>query len=448
MLGQEKLKQLADTALGLSKADQTEVVVQAVDSSLSRFANNTIHQNVFESNATIRVRVILGKRTGVAESNDISAEGISRTVSMARAIAQSQPESQNNSPLPLPLAAQRVDAFVARTAECSPETRAQVIAKMCKQAASQKLVAAGAFRTDAFEIAVANSLGAFQTHQGTLADLHTVAMNEAGNASGYASASSPDVRALDGDYVARTAIDKALRSQNPIALAPGEYTVILEPAAVAMMLQYLAWNTFNALAVQEERSFVRGKKGETIFSPAITLFDDGMSSEGYPSPFDHEGVPRQRVIMIEKGIARDVVYDTFTARRENVQSTGHSLPAPNVQGPMPRNLFFAAGDKSRDELIASVSRGILVTRFWYTRVVAPLNVVMTGLTRDGTFLIENGQVTLPVKNLRFTTSYIDALKNTRAVGRETKLIREEWTGMNFRAPAVVVEGINFTGVTQ
>lgn len=447
MLEQEKLKQLADAGLAQSKADQTEIVLQSVDSSLSRFANNTIHQNVYESNVTVRARAIMGKRTGVAESNDVSPEGITRTVGMARTIAQSQPESANNSSLPPPLQAPPVNAFFARTAECTPETRARVILNLCKQAASQKLVAAGAFRTDAFEIAVANSLGTFQYHRGTVADLHTVVMNEAGTASGYSSASSPDVRALDGETLGRTAIDKAVHSQNPIALAPGEYTVILEPAAVAMMLQYLAWNTFNALAVQEQRSYVRGKKGELLFSPLVTLFDDGLASDGYPSPFDHEGVPRQRVGMIENGVARDVVYDTFTARRDNVPSTGHSLPAPNVQGPMPRNLFLEPGDTSRQDLIASVPRGILVTRFWYTRVVHPLHVMMTGLTRDGTFLIENGQVTLPVKNLRFTTSYIDALKNTRAVGRDTKLVRDEWYGMSFRAPALVVENFNFTGVT-
>jgi PmbA protein len=448
MLGQDKLKQLAETALGHSKADQTEIIVQVTDSALSRFANNTIHQNVFESNATLRVRVIFGRRTGVAESNDISPEGIKRTVDMARAIAQLQPENPENTPLPPPLAPLRVDAYAAHTAECPPETRARAIDQVCRQAAAQKLTAAGAFRTDAYEIAVANSLGAFAYHRGTIADLHTVIMNDAGTASGYASSASPDVRQIDSDAVARTALDKARRAQNPIALAPGEYTVVLEPDAVASLLQYLAFNTFNALAVQEERSYVRGRRGELLFSPLVSLYDDGTARDGFALPFDHEGVPRRRVTFVEQGIARDIVYDTFTARRDNVASTGHSLPAPNLEGPLPRHLFFAAGDKSRDELIGSVARGILVTRFWYTRLVHPFHVMMTGLTRDGTYWIENGQLSLPVKNLRFTSSYIDALKNTRAVGRETKLMRDEMFGMNFSAPAIVVEGFNFTGVTQ
>ncbi len=403
---------------------------------------------MFESNATLRVRLIFGKRTGVAESNDLSPEGISRTVGMARAIAQSQPESPANPPLPQVETAPDVDAFFAQTAECTAETRARAIAGICKQAASSKLWAAGAFRTDAFEIAVVNSRGVSQYHQGTVADLHTVMMNEAGTASGYASACSPDVRSLDSDFVARTAIDKAIRSQNPIAIPPGDYTVILEPSAVANIMQFLAWQTFNALAVHEERSFVRGKRGQSVFSDLITLYDDGSSREGIPSPFDHEGVPRKHTLLIEKGIARDVVYDTFTARRDNVSSTGHSLPAPNVQGPLARNLFIAPGDKSREELIASVPRGVLITRFWYTRVVHPLHVMMTGLTRDGSFLVENGQVSLPVKNLRFTTSYIDALCKTLAVSRDTQLIHDDRMGMSFRAPTLVIDKFSFTGVTQ
>lgn len=448
MLGPEKIKQLTDLALSFSKAEQTEVLVRTVDSALSRFANNTIHQNVFDSDATVRVRLIFGKRTGIAELNDLSPEGIRRAVETARAVAQLQPDNPNNPPLPAPLLISTADAFVERTAECSPEMRARTISNICRQAAAQNLLAAGAFRTDAYEIAVANSLGVMAYQAGTVADLHMVMMFETGSGSGYASAASPDVRAIDAESLARSAMDKALRSRDAIALAPGEYTVVLEPYAVANVLQYLAFNTFNALAVQEERSFVRGRRGELLFSPQITMYDDGLDPSTFALPFDHEGVPRQKVIMIEQGVARDVVYDTVTARRDRVASTGHSLPAPNTDGPLPRHLCIAPGTASSDELIGSVTRGVLITRFWYTRVVHPVKATMTGLTRDGTFLIEHGKVTLPVKNLRFTTSYVDALANTALVGRDAKLIHDDRTGMSFRVPSLVVERLNFTGVTQ
>jgi PmbA protein len=154
------------------------------------------------------------------------------------------------------------------------------------------------------------------------------------------------------------------------------------------------------------------------------------------------------VTFIENGIARGVVYDSFTAGKEGKQSTGHSLPDPNAFGPIPMHMFMSTGAAAKEEMIRSLTRGVLVTRFWYTRVVHPLHVTMTGMTRDGTFLIENGQVTQPIKNMRFTTSYFDALKNTRQIGRDTKLVREEWMGRTFRAPAILVDGFNFTGVTQ
>lgn len=448
MLGHEKLEQLAEIALGHSKADQTEIVLRGTDTALSRFANNAIHQNIFESNVTARVRVILGKRTGVAESNDISPEGIKRAVDMARAIAQLQPENPQNARLPQPRAPQQIDAYATNTADCAPETRARVIEQICRPAAAQKWIAAGAFRTQAYELAVVTSLGTRVYHRGTRADLSAVIMNDAGTASGFASTASPDAREIDARAVAQRALDKAQRSLNPIALAPGEYTVVLEPEAVASALQYTAWHTFNALAVQEERSFVRGRRGEALFSPLVSVYDDGTDRAGFPLPFDYEGVPRQRVTFIAQGVAREVVYDTFTAQRDNVASTGHALPAPNLTGPLPQHLFLAPGAASQAELVAQVTRGILVTRFWYTRVVHPLHVMMTGLTRDGTFLIENGQVTLPVKNLRFTSSYLDIFKNTRAVGRETHLMYDERTEMSFCAPALVVDGFNFTGVTQ
>lgn len=448
MLGPNKIKELADLAFGFSKADQTEVIIQTLDSSLSRFANNYIHQNVFESNGELRVRVVLGKRTGISESNDLSPDGIRRTVETARAIAQLQPENPDNQSLAAPIASQPVNAFVQATADCSPEMRARVIESMCKQAAAGQLTTAGAFRADSFELGIANSLGTSAYHSGTIADLHVVVMTDTGVGSGYASEASPDVRELDGNRLVQTAMDKARRSRESIGLTPGEYTVVLEPYAVANLMQYLGMNTFTAQALQEGRSYVKDRFGDLVFSPQLSLYDDGLSPKTFALPFDHEGVPRQRVDLVEQGVARDVVYDTFTARKAERASTGHSLPAPNTFGPLPRHLFVTPGPASTEELIRSVTTGVLITRFWYTRVVHPLKVTMTGLSRDGTFLIEHGEVTQPIKNLRFTTSYIDALKNIRLIGRDTKLIRDEWNHMNFCAPAMVVDGFNFTGVTQ
>ncbi len=225
MLGPETIKELAQQALGFSKADQTEVLIISLDSALTRFANNYIHQNVMESDETIRVRLAFGKRVGVSEGNDLTADGIRRVVETARAIAQLQQENPEFNGLPEPRPIRSVSAFVTPTAEFTPEARARVVEAICRQAAAAKLTAAGAFKTEQYEIAVANSLGVFAYHPGTAADLEAVMMGDSG--SGYASAASPDVRELDGEALARKAIDQAQRSRNPIALQAGEYTVLL-----------------------------------------------------------------------------------------------------------------------------------------------------------------------------------------------------------------------------
>ncbi len=446
MLGPEKIQDLTKQALSFSKADQTEVLLLTEDSALTRFANNSIHQNVAESNAVIRTRLVFGKRVGVSEGNDLSPEGVRRVVETARAIAQLQQENPEFKGLPEPRPIRNVEAYVSHTAEYTPEARARVVDNICRQAAAQKLIAAGAFKTEQFEIAVANSLGTFAYHPGTVADLHTAVLGDSG--SGYASAASPDVRELSGEALAREAIDKAVRARNPIALQPGEYTVLLEEYAVSDLLDFFGSLSFNALAVQEDRSFMKDSLGKPVMHGSVTLWDDGLAPDTFAMPFDYEGVPKQPVTFVERGVARGVVYDSYTAGREGRQSTGHSLPAPNTFGPVPTNMFLGAGQTTKEEMIRSVERGVLITRFWYTRVVHPLHVTVTGMTRDGTFLIEHGEVTLPVKNLRFTTSYLDAFKNMRAIGRETKLFRDGWGTASTRVPAVLVDGFNFTGVTQ
>lgn len=446
MLGENKIREITDQVLAFSKANQTEVIVRATESALTRFANSSIHQNVAETDADVRVRVVYGKKIGVASSNDLSPDALKRTVETARAIAQLQRENPEFQSLPAPQTIPRVEAFVDQTASCTPEQRAQVVDVLCKKAKAQNVVAAGAFSTTATEIAVANSLGVFAYHPGTCADISTVMMTETG--SGYASFTHQDARQVNAEAIANEAIDKALRASNPVALEPGEYTVFLEEYAVLDLLNFFAMLGFTAQTMQEDRSFLKGKIGEKVMDERVTIWDDGCAPNAIALPFDFEGVPKQKVTFIENGIARGVVYDTPTAQREGKQSTGHSLPAPNTMGPYPMHVFMAAGDTPKSEMLKSIERGIWVTRFWYTRPVHPMKVLVTGMTRDGTFLIENGQVTQPLKNFRFTSSYLTALNQVRAISRETKLFYHEWGGASRVAPALVVDGFRFTGVTQ
>ncbi len=446
MLGPEKIRELTNQVLAMSKADQTEVVVLSNETALTRFANSHIHQNVAETDNEVRVRVVFGKKIGVASTNDLDPDALKRTVDTARAIAQLQPDHPDFLSLPAPQPIQNVEAYVERTANFSAEQRAHAVSVLCKKAKERGVIAAGAFTTAAFEIAVANSLGVFAYHPGTVAEMNTVMMTDTG--SGYAARADRDARAIHAEALADEAIGKALRARNPTDLEPGEYTVLLEEYATHDLLSALNFLAFSALAVQEERSFMKGKIGAKVMGENVTIWDDGLSADTLALPFDFEGTPRRKVTFIENGIARGVMHDSMTATRAGAQSTGHALPAPNTSGPFALHMQMAAGDQSKEALVRGVARGVLVTRFWYTRPAHPLRVLITGMTRDGTFLIENGAVTRPIKNFRFTTSYLDALNNVRGISRETKLLYDDWSRAAVRVPAIVADGFRFTGATE
>jgi len=452
MIGERQAIAILERALSLSPAGQTEALLLAHDSALTRFANSAIHQNVAERDAELRVRAVFGKprgvgghgtaRIGVATTNNLSDTSIQKAVESACNIARLQAENPDFCSLPEPRPIASPSGFVERTASFSAEERAAAVAVICRKSVEKGLTAAGAFSTDSSEIAVANSLGVRAYYPSTRAELNTVIMS--GSSSGYADYISKDVGEINAEALGDEAIAKAERGQNPILLEPGEYETVLEEYAVFDLLEYLGYLGFSGLAVQEGRSFM--KLGQKIVGENISIWDDGYDPSGLPLPFDFEGVPKYRVDLIKAGVANAVVYDSYTATREGKSSTGHALPAPNTQGPFPLNMFMQPGNSTKEEMVKSTKRGILVTRFWYTRPVDDLKVIVTGTTRDGTFLIEDGEVKQPVRNLRFTTSYLDALSNTLAIGKATKL---ESSGFGAsRVPAIKVAKFNFTGVTQ
>lgn len=444
MLGEARCRSIAEQALAASRAAETEVVVLTTDSGLTRFANSAIHQNVFESNVELRVRVALGKRVGVAVTNDLSPRAIADVVARATTIAEHQAEDPAFPGLPAPAPVPSVPSFDAPTAEYSPEARARAVKVICDLASERGIVASGAFSSGASERAVANSHGVWAYEPASAANLTIVLMADE-NASGYAERASRRVAEIDVEALAREAIDKAVRSRGAATLEPGVYAVVLEPYAVAEALDYLAYMGFGARAYQEGHSFLCGRLGERIVSDRISIWDDGHDPRGLPAAFDFEGVPKQKVALIEHGVARGVVYDTRTAARDGVRSTGHALPAPNPFGPFPSNLRMAPGDVAAADLAGMVERGIWVTRFHYVNVLHPRQAILTGMTRDGTFLIERGEVTRPIRNLRFTQNMLEALNGVRGVGRE--LVAVGGFGGATLAPALVLERFNFTGVS-
>ncbi len=444
LLGRARFETLADRALNASTADQTEVVVIGVDSALTRFANSGIHQNVSERNVQVRVRAVVGKRSGVATTNDLSDAALAQVVERAVEAAKRQPEDPDLPDLPGPLPAEPVQSFSQATADCSPEQRARMVRPICALAVEAGLRASGACSTETTEVGIASSRGVRRHELRSSSSLLTVILDDQG--SGYAERTARDVDTIDPEALGREAVDKAVRSRGAERIEPGEYPVVLEAYAVGEMLMYLAYMGFGALSLQEGTSFLRGRLGQKVVDPRISIWDDAVNPTGLPASFDFEGVPKQRVGLISNGVGTGVVYDTKTASREGGQSTGHALPAPNTYGPFPSHLMMDAGDTPQSDLAKGIERGLWVTRFNYVNVVKSDRAVLTGLTKDGTFLIENGEVTRPVKNLRFTEGVLDAWSSLRALGAERRLM-EGWGGAVL-APAMRLDRFRFTGVSD
>jgi PmbA protein len=450
MLGEDTIRERIQFALSLSRADQTEVVLIAETTQLTRFANSYIHQNVAREDVDFRVRVVAGKKIGIATTDDLTNGALRRAVESATLAAEYQQDNPDFISLPSPQPIPEVDGFAESTANCSPTTRAEGVQAICLPAREKGLVASGALATTSYEYAVANSLGIFAYYPTTLADLRTVIMSD--SSSGYAAACSLDVGSIDAEAVGTEAIDKALRSRDPRGVEPGEYAVILEEYAVGGLLAYLAYMGFGAQAYQEGRSFMSGKLGEKVTGEQITIWDDGLDPTALPMPFDFEGVPKRPVELISGGIAKGPVYDSYTAgKEEGKSSTGHALPAPSDIGPFAWNLAMRGGDTTRQDMLASTEKGLWVTRVHYVRPVHPLRTVVTGMTRDGTFLVENGEIAAPVKNLRFTQSILEALSEADAVGQESKLTREAFMENfigGFKVPALKIGRFEFTSATE
>jgi predicted Zn-dependent protease len=434
-----------DLALRLVRGE-AEVLYLARDAALTRFANSRIHQNVVEHDASLRVRVVDDGRTGVASTNRLDDQGIAEVVARAQAICR---RSTPNPELP-PLATAEWGAgdsdlgYVAATADAQPERRAEGARAVIAAAQAEDLVASGAFSTDASTIAIANTNGLRSRHTTTQAKLLTVMTGE-DRASGYAQAISTDIGAVDAAAVGAEAADKAARSVGATDLEPGAYDVILEEYAVQTVLEYLSYVGWSALAVEEGRSFM--ELGKQVMGSNVRIWDDGNDPTGLPSAHDFEGLAKRRVDLVTDGVATGLVHDSATARRANVQPTGHALPAPNTFGPLTWNLFMAPGSSSKEAMLSSIERGPWVTRFHYVNIVHPRKGVLTGMTKDGTFLIENGRIVRPVRNLRFTEEIPAAFGRIQAIGSETKMVGAEYSGINARVPALRIGQFAFTGAT-
>ncbi len=442
MMEREKAFEILEKGLLSSSADQTELVLLGEDFSFTHFAENVISHNISRSDHTLMARTVLGKKIGVAVTNRIDDESVAGVVKAAAQIAGYQQDDLDFVSLPSSTPAPEVKGFYPKTSDYSPMRRARDVEKVVRLCKVQRLSGSGAWETETGVTAVANSLGTRQYFRGTTAHL-TLTVSAGESASGWAQGYDRDIGRIDVERAARLATLKAAMSRNPIELPPGNYTVILEEAAVASLLLFLGFIGFGAKTFVQGRSFMARNMGQKITSDKITIVEDPLHPAMNAMPFDYEGVPKKRVPLIENGIAKGVVYNSYYANQAGAESTGHALPPNNTFGPYPKNMAMSEGDSNLEEMIGSTEKGILITRFWYINYMNPMLTQVTGTTRDGTFLIEDGKIKSPVANMRIGQSILEAFSNVEMMTRERKLCPQ--FGVVMYVPAMKINDFTFIG---
>jgi PmbA protein len=468
MLTKENAADTFDRIRRFSSADEVEAIFTGARFALTRFANNTIHQNVEEENSIVSIRTNFAGRTARATANQFDDASLRRAIASSESLAKVQVADPDLLPMPdgkeaagrtgeTPVAplSNPVSRFFESTAAITPGDRAEVVNGVVSVARKHSLTTAGIYSNSESQEGIFNSRGLANWHRQTSAEVSITMLGD--DSSGWQKLNSPDVSNLDPARLAETAAKKAVDSARPQEIPPGKYTVILEPAAVLDIVGFMFWD-FSGVAILDQRSFLNDRIGTQLFGENINICDDAMHPLQSGSPFDGEGMRRKPVALIEKGVVKRVVYaratvnkmknSEYSAKVGAIEATGHGFPLPNEVGEMPMNIVFAMPQNplSVEEMIASTERGVLVTRLWYIREVDPYEKIVTGMTRDGTFLVENGKIGCGLRNFRFNQSLISMLSNVEAMSVPTRSSGEE--SFDMVVPAMKVNSFNFTEVTR
>jgi PmbA protein len=465
MLTKEKSADIFSRLKKFSTADEIECIFYGGRSTLTRFANNTIHQNMAEENYGVSVRTVFGGRTARATTNKFDDESLRNVIKASEDLARVQEPDADLLPVPTNgkggggVPASPESALPSRhfeqTAALSPAQRADSVGKIVSIAQKHKLTAAGIFSSAETVEGIINSRGLSEWHTQTSAEISITML--APDSSGWQKANSPNAANLNAERLAEIAAKKAVESAAPREVQPGKYTVILEPAAVLDTVGF-AFYDFGGLAILDQRSFLSNRIGTKLFGENISIWDDVAHPLQSGSPFDGEGMQRQKLQLVEDGVVKRLVYARATAEKMKrsehagkvglIEATGHGFPIPNEIGEAPMNIVFAAprDPKTVEQMVASTERGILVTRLWYIREVDPYEKILTGMTRDGTFLVENGKVVCGIRNFRFNQSLIEMLSNVEQMSSPVRTSGEE--SFDMVVPAMKVRDFNFSEVTK
>jgi|SRR5450432_611598 len=457
MLTQSQAAAIFDRIKRPSTTDELEVSFSGGSSSLTRFANNVIHQNMTEESSSVSIRVAIDGRTARSTTNRLDDESLKRALTAAETLAK----VQEPDPDLLPMAENggaptRVPSrYFAATAALTPQDRAEGVEAIVNIAKKHNLTTAGIYSSaEGFE-GIFNSRGLTNWHTQTLAEISITMLGD--DSSGWQKLNSPDVARLDPKALAETAARKAAESVNPLDLAPGKYTVVLEPAAVLDIVGFMFWD-FAGLSVLDQRSFLCDRVGTKLFGENINIWDNAAHPLQAGPAFDGEGMRREPVQLVANGVINQLVHARATAAKiaksdiaakvGPLHATGHGFSLPNEIGEMPSNIVFSdpANPQTIDQMIAGTERGILVTRLWYIREVEPFEKLLTGMTRDGTFLVENGKIQRGIRNFRFNESLVHMLSSVEAMSLAARACGEE--SFDMVVPAMKVRDFNFTETTK
>lgn len=451
MLGRDKILECLSKAVRCSPADATIISVYKRSIQTTRFSNERIHQNIQNEDISVYIKVVRDNRCGISVTNSIHKERLKNALAAAINIAKVSPKNPRMGELAK--GADRhpcLETYFPQTHLFEQSHKIDIIKKAFVKARLKNLTLAGSFLNGEDEMAVVNSQGVCMYQPFSIASIKFIPICE--KHSGFGQAVNRDILKLDISGALDTAINKAMLSRclpsKDISL--GSYPCILEPEAVAEILMWLGYIGFGAKLFNEHRSFIYGRIGDRLMNASVTILDDGFNQEGLALPFDFEGFSRKRTMLIKRGVACGIVYDSSYAAIYGRSSTGHALPPNDTEGPLPLNLFINHGKASKEDMVKSLALGILVTRFHYVNgYLNPKEALMTGLTRDGTFLIQNGKIKAAVKNLRFTQSMLEAFSNIKLISNERKLIADPSQEMGACVvPSLLIEKFNFTGKTE
>ena len=443
MLTRERVEETFRKVLKYSTATETEAIISWTSYSLTRFANNTIHQNVSEETSDISVRAVVEGRMARASTNKTDEASIRRACEGALTLARLRPPETDLLRMQGASTYRSVERLDDETRELSPLERAETICKVIERAEKDGLTAAGVFSSGMAGSAIFNSRGVRAIHEETIAEFSVTMLGE--SSSGWAKKTSPRWSELETDLLADRAARKALESRDPREVPPGKYTVILEPAAVLDLLGFLVLD-FGGLAVNEKRSCFTGRVGQKLFGENVSIKDDVYHPLQSGAPFDGEGAPRRRVALVERGVVKNLVYSRQTADKVGAEPTGHGFPLPNEYGEAPVNIVMEGEKSTMEDMIRTTPRGLLVTRLWYIREVDRYQKILTGMTRDGTFWIEDGKLQYGIKNLRFNQSILEMLAQVEMMGVAQRASGEE--SFDMVVPTLKVRDFTFSSLTK